>query len=508
MPEMNSGLTRSHLVLLAVGLVLLGGLNVAGIDRPPFDAHSFRQAQTLATIELYARDGIDLLHSRTNYVGEPGIFVLELPIFQAICAAAYRVFGEHIAIVRSFNILLTLGSAVALFLLTRRRFSVEAAFAAVVLFLFSPLNLLYMSSTLIDPGAACVGLWSLYFCDLLLNPSPTPAGSFVGRWCWFSFLCVLTALLKALYLFPVCVMMVFVLLRERAFGRDLLKVTVSMGFAGAAFFAWNYYATQVNDTSPFTSGVRPTSLLGSSQLLELTFYRRAARRILIDLLGPVGGLLAVGAWVAAMLPRTRINLDARIFLLFCGLSVGGYWVAFANITIPHDYYSLIALPLIALPAGVASAWLGGKLASSLAAPRWSSLMVRPPATLGGLAAVAVFLGRGGTAASPGYLEMARLSAGRFTPWEYAMIFVTPDRSPGGPPIHDSPAMLYAAGVRGTGQAVSGPAEALQQWRRFRPHYRNLRYVIFFGLPAPKEIVEAGRLMIHDEQKRFSAFELY
>src|SRR6266516_7109095 len=89
-------------------------LRLIRLSCPPYDAHNFRQTQTLSTIEFFHADGIDLLHPRTIYTGYPGTFVLELPAFQAIAATLYNILGPKIEVVRILNILL---GAVTLWLL-------------------------------------------------------------------------------------------------------------------------------------------------------------------------------------------------------------------------------------------------------------------------------------------------------------------------------------------------------------------------------------------------------
>src|SRR4030095_12195062 len=140
-------------------------------------------------IELFAKDGIDLLHPRANYAGEPGILVLEFPIFQAICTKAYKIFGPHTEIIRAMNIVITLMSGVGVFAVTRRRFDPETALAAACLFISSPLNLVYMSAILIDPFAVCTGLWTFYFGDRLLNDEDQK----LATWLSFTVCCFLTA---------------------------------------------------------------------------------------------------------------------------------------------------------------------------------------------------------------------------------------------------------------------------------------------------------------------------
>src|SRR4051794_20499725 len=103
----NKVRTRLILATFLIGLVL----RFLGLHLPPFDYHAARQTQTLSTIQAYHKDGIDLLHPRVNYAGYPGVFVLELPIFQALIALSFRLLGFHLEIIRIFNIALGLATA-------------------------------------------------------------------------------------------------------------------------------------------------------------------------------------------------------------------------------------------------------------------------------------------------------------------------------------------------------------------------------------------------------------
>lgn len=90
------------------GFALLIGfyLRVIDLNARPHENHVFRQTQTLSTIEDFARHGIDLLHPRTIYMGYPGTFVLELPVFQALAATVGKLGAPQVAVVRVLNILI------------------------------------------------------------------------------------------------------------------------------------------------------------------------------------------------------------------------------------------------------------------------------------------------------------------------------------------------------------------------------------------------------------------
>src|SRR5438270_1747645 len=127
------------LLLLAgiVGLVL----RLVCFSCPPYDSHSFRQTQTLSTIETFYHEGVDIFHAKAIYMGYPGVFVLEVPVFQAFCAWLYRLFGPHWEIVRAVNICLGAGSAWLVYKISLRFFAPGIAALSAIIYWLAPLNI-------------------------------------------------------------------------------------------------------------------------------------------------------------------------------------------------------------------------------------------------------------------------------------------------------------------------------------------------------------------------------
>jgi len=498
---------RLPTLLMAVAVLAVLAFQLPWISRPPFDAHAFRQAQTLATIELFARDGIDLLRPKTNYVGEPGVFVLELSLFQAWCALLYQWFGPHVWLVRASNLVVTLANAALTFAIARRLFDRKTGWGAALLYLLAPLNLLYATCTLIDPSATCVSLVTFLFALRIVRSAEDRTAWL--DWAVFLIAATITALIKALYLFPTCILLATTFLEKRRLTLRLFGAGLCLVFAGIVFFFWLRYAQRVNDASPFTRGVSATTLLGFEPLATRDFYNYLARRLLIHLIGPGGALLAIGAVLLACRKRGATG-GARAALLMLAVAVLVYYPAFARAHV-HDYYSLVIVPYAAILAGFGAM----RLANGLAA--WiPSVRVASPALVAAFAALlscVVFLKpfllgpRPRLSPGPEWLELQRLSAGQFERWSFGMVFVAPDpRLPVPTNLGtDIPEGLYAAGLRGTGHLVASSDAALALWREKRPHYRNLKYVVFFGLEPPLEIVRAcGEVIARDEQQKFFA----
>ena len=501
---------RIQAVILLVALLGLMALELPWLSRPPFDAHAFRQSQTLATIELFARDGIDLAHAKTNYVGEPGVFVLEMPLFQAVCALLYGWFGPHTWIVRLVNLLCVLGNAALTFGIGRRLFNRDAGFAAALIYLFAPLNLVYMTSTLLDPSATLCSLTAFLFALRILHQRRGETVAGFGVWAVFALACVVTALIKTLYLFPVCVLLAATFCVRRKLSVQLLAAGICVLASTGLFFLWLRHSREVNDASWFTRGVNPTSLLGFKPLLLPAYYKELARRVLLHLMGPVGTLLAVGGLVAVFRPADGAARGARFPVVVLVASVAGYFAAFSTANYPHDYYSLIVSPYGCLIAGLGALEVARRAAET--GSRWAVPLARPAfvTLLAIIASAAMFLKQPRLTPGRQMLELQRLSAGHFEPWAFAMVFAAPDpRLPMPANLgSEMPEALYATGLRGTGRLVADSSSALAFWKDHRPHYQHLQYVVFYGVTPPPEIVQSCReAIVTDPARKWFAYKV-
>ncbi|MEO6034315.1 MAG: glycosyltransferase family 39 protein, partial [Verrucomicrobiota bacterium] len=326
-------------------------LRLVGLTYPPYDDHSFRQTQTLSTIENYHSQGIDLLYPKTIYMGYPGTFVLELPLFQAVGALLYDVFGQHLEIIRLMNILMGAGAAWMVFRITWHFIDRRTATMATLLYWLAPLNITYQRSMLIDPTAVFFGLFCFYQLALLLSPLDRENHSGrVSNWTLFVISTLLTAMIKALYLLPAVLLLLQQLMARRfRFDRRILQVGVVFAVAGACFLIWNHHATVVNESSPFTDGVKPTSLLGFSALLAPEFYNAFLLHRPKRELGLIGLLLyPIGLWAAWFHGRKWPHFRSLLLIV---LIPPTYLLCFANINRPHDYYQLIITPFLAIVSG-------------------------------------------------------------------------------------------------------------------------------------------------------------
>jgi hypothetical protein len=508
-------LNRRHAGIIFISVLFVFALQLPWISRPPFDAHCFRQCQTLSTIELFALEGIDVLHPKTNYVGEPGVFVLELPLFQALCALLYQWFGPHLWLVRLVNLMFTFGNALLTFAIGKRLFNSEAGFASMLIYLFAPLNLVYMASTLIDPSATLCSLSAFVFALRVLHPRDNEGPAGAGTWAAFALACILTALIKTLYLFPICVLVGATFLRRRKLSAPLVAAGGCLMLAATLLLLWLRHSRHVNDTFYFTRGVNPTTLLGFEPLVSSGYYKDIARRLLLHIMGPGGALLAVLAVIAVLKRKDASEHGAAFAIRVLAVSIVGYYLVFSKANAPHDYYSLVVSPYACLMAGFGVVECARRAAMSYT--RWRVLLANPKiVTLTAVAlSTAVFfkpailLNRSRLAPAPSLQELQQLSQGRFEPWSFGMVFLPFDSGLPSPVIaHDAPQVLYATGLRGTGSLVPDAQWAITIWKEKRPHYKHLKYVVFYGLNPPEEIVQGTRgVIVADTDRKWFVYRV-
>ena len=505
-------------IVIGIAIVVGLALRLIGLSYPPYDSHAYRQTQTLSTIEAFHSQGIDLFHPKTIYMGYPGTFVLELPVFQALAALLYGFFGPHLEIVRIINILFGAGTAWLLYRITRHLVDRVTAVLAFWIYWLGPLNILYQRSMLLDPMAVFCAMGSFYCLAMLLEPGDPLARlrGARGDWLRFAVFAVatwFTVMMKALYLWPTVLLFCQAVIVRR-FKLDLRITGIIAVFvaAGGCFLAWNNYAGKVNSASPFTTaiygvagGLKPTSQLGFSALISPVYYYF---QLLIRpkwWLGVLGVLLyPVGAMAAWKGTGERAR-TAVLWLLI--LVPPTYLLLFANINLPHDFYQLIITPFLAIVSGYGLRWLGMRATARF--PKFGSAR---DATLAGAGVVLVVVAvltycvwiRAPRVDAPN-LKFQQLCAGKFDPGAQAMIFVTPSVS-GGPRTSNLPSYLYAARLWGYGKIVKNDEEARPQFEQLAPAFPRLEYVVFYGTEQPKWLPESFHLRIQDDNQRFYVFQ--
>ena len=160
-------------IIMLLILFLAAGFGVRMIDYDdlPLDFAVTRQLHSLIMARgyYYQMDTPDTL-SMPQDLRQFGITKgnsesqIEPPIFEKLVAFTYRLLGgENILVFRLFSILFWVIGGIPLFFLSRKLMSVNGAFAALAVYLFTPFAVIASRSFQPDPLMVMLILWALYF---------------------------------------------------------------------------------------------------------------------------------------------------------------------------------------------------------------------------------------------------------------------------------------------------------------------------------------------------------
>lgn len=149
-------------VVLALILLLTIATRIPGLDQALTDKHNFRQTHTAFQALLFHQEGIDLLHPRLPVLGN-GEIPFEFPLFQAIASVPMAYGMSPDVAMRSTALFFFVLTALFIFPVTRRLFGTAAAFAATLLFCFSPFAMVWSKSSTIETAVmafSIIGMWA------------------------------------------------------------------------------------------------------------------------------------------------------------------------------------------------------------------------------------------------------------------------------------------------------------------------------------------------------------
>jgi len=495
---------------LAIGLCL----RLIGLHSPPYDNHNFRQCQTLSTLEDFYRNGIDFLHPRALFMGYPGVYVLELPLFQAIGATLYHCFGPHLELIRILNIVIGALTTIILYRMSLLWFDRTIAILGALIYWLAPLNIVYQRSTLFDPMAVLCAMVSFYSLALFLTGrearnadqfSPAPnENRFWFCFTVFAITTLLTGLMKALYLWPGVLLLAQQFLARRfKLDRSLLRIALVFALTGVCFVGWNRYAASANAANLLSEGVKPTSLLGFSPLLKVDFYSlmlKTRPKAWVGLLGALFYLFGLYAWWSE---RRIEGWRSRLLLIICVPPT--YLLAFAKINFPHDYYQLIITPFLAIVSAKGVVWLAKKFQAPLEYSVMKQNVFAVVVSVWVAAAVANYvLWFKWPLFDARPVAFEKLCAGKVKPWAPAILFGTAEATG----MKDYlPPFLYAGKLWGYGWVVPDAESAKQKFEVVRRGFERLDYVVFYGTQLPEWVPSNEFQLIHqDDVHLFFVFQ--
>ena len=346
------------LVLIILGLGIF--LRLHKIDNPIAEWHSFRQADTASVTKNFINNNfIDILHPTYHDLSNvqsgkdnpKGYRMVELPIYNALCAATHNFFKSIPIDIfsRYISIFITIITAIFIFLISKQiTHQYLPSLFSLIIFLTLPYNIFYSRSILPEPTAVLLMTISLYFFPRNLLVSAIALS-----------LAVLIKPYVAIILFPTCLFYIykFYLNKKIHFLNLLLFLVISF----LPFFLWRQWIKQFPTGIPssnwlFNDSTNPVvqqwvhgyNLTWLNKMVafrphwfEWLFLNRISNLILGSY-----GLIPLFLGLAYRKKSSQPILFSFIFGIIL------YFAIVAQGNIQHDYYQYLISPQIAIITGI------------------------------------------------------------------------------------------------------------------------------------------------------------
>ncbi len=330
------------LALLTLGLVI----RLQGITLDLVDHHCFREATEAMMARYFDRNGIVLQYPHIwGYAPGPLMFVNEFPLYPALMALAYRVFGEDVLLGRLISIAASLATALLCYLILRHQFRNSTPFWGMLLFTLSPLGS-YVGRCVLRHPTAFFFMALAFFLWMLWLERPSWK-LWVGV--WFS------AAASILVNFPnayIGLPMLAALLFYRGW-RGIMDRRVWLLAALALLPAWLWVHHAIISgawfMTPFGVSQRDPDKFFRMEWWNPTFFLNVGNHLWSMLLTPAGALLAMLGLL--MFWRSAFSWIVRVWAatVFVYFAYDSYAVSIEV----HDYYFVHALLPACLAAGIA-----------------------------------------------------------------------------------------------------------------------------------------------------------
>ena len=324
-------------IFLLLGFVI----RVFHLDNRIYSPHAWRQSDTANFIWDYYQNGIDLFEPSVCWMGGYKLVIFEFPLFEAICALFYHVFGASHLTAKIVFLVFFIGSAWMFYLLVKLILNQSTARIALLVYLFMPLSLFYGQALHIDYPVLLCCFGMCYYMVRAIRQSNrfdlTIASIFT----------LLALVVKAPYAVIFALPLIYEAIRKRKI-KWLLVNSYFLILPLVLFYFWQRYVFMTNGNAPdwdFIIGYRKFThnagwYYGTlEQRLDIDNWLVLKDRFFDDLLGISGLILLVlGFW--------RLKKNWFIILWIAGAML--YMLIFFNLNIVHNYYQIPFVPLCAI----------------------------------------------------------------------------------------------------------------------------------------------------------------
>jgi 4-amino-4-deoxy-L-arabinose transferase-like glycosyltransferase len=355
-------MSRTTKVAILVSILAVAA-RLIWIDQPFVDNWSWRQSDVAAIARNFYRGGFHFAHPQIDWAGnEPGYVGTEFPILPFVAAVCYKVLGVHEWVGRVQAVILFAGSLPFFFLLVRDTWHAlpahescqssagcrchVAAVWALFFYEFAPLSIFTSRDFMPDIPSLSLAIIGLYFFFRWINTE---------RWTFLSAGAVATSLALLIKLPSAVIAAPLGCLAWQKWRWNLLRQPALWLFAAATLLPsaiWYWHAYEI------AARFYPHHFFGAGgvRIMDAHWYWKIAKQIAISSLTPVLlGLAALGAFLA------RSTRRAQLFYWWLGAII--VFIVAVGYGSRHQWYQLSLVPIAAVFAAVACAFVGSKISA-------------------------------------------------------------------------------------------------------------------------------------------------
>lgn len=340
-----------------MAIVILGlAMRLYGINMPLIESHQVRQAQTAMMARNLYEDNMNIFRTRLDFLGNvPGYLLLEFPLMHAITALLYYLFGVHDIIGRLVSVAFSVGAMFLIYRLARQFLARSGAFAALILYAFSPMNIFFSRAFMPESSMMFFIVGAVYYFLKWLDKKSAILYLTAIVFAAFAGLAKPTAGL----IFVPIITAWFLKEGKRIFSR--FDFWFYILFAMVPLFFWVAYANYFNARLPYFAFSLSDNWLKIIMTRGIVmywfdpkFYAFMVGSIGLLLLTPLGFIGSVaGVFLAAKAKKTRILYAWLVAVIV-------YFYALAGCNRGHIYYHLPLLPVAVIFFGFSIEWLLSK----------------------------------------------------------------------------------------------------------------------------------------------------
>ncbi|HLL60565.1 MAG TPA: hypothetical protein VK338_02515, partial [Candidatus Nitrosocosmicus sp.] len=139
----NTNISQKTINILLIGIVILGiVLRLQHFSRLPYDGHPMRQTDTESVAYNFAFRNSNILYPQNSIIrpvsNTEGYFFLEFPSYQYGIGMLYKLFGWHIEIARTYNIILYGIAVLSLYYFLKHFINQQVALFSAFFFTLAP----------------------------------------------------------------------------------------------------------------------------------------------------------------------------------------------------------------------------------------------------------------------------------------------------------------------------------------------------------------------------------